>query len=339
LLVAAVTSLTWGLTGVFVRLLPSISPLTVTAGRFVIALAAALPLLVLCRDTRLGFKSALGRPVAYVLALLLVGYYLLATAAFQMAPVAEVALLLSTLPLFVIVIRGLRGERSTRTEISGALLAAGGIALILVPKMSFAGDRATPHLYGNMIAMGAAALTAVYAYTYRILAERGRAPETGSIALLTFAIGGAILVGAVSLTPAPSGLASLDSGALRVFLGLGLLSTAVPTLGFALASRRLPAMITATISLFIPLFGGLFAYLILGEGLSRMFLAGCVSVLLGVAMIVRQGRSKAGDQSRYHRVWHGADGTQKQACRMSGRAPMDNFQPQQERLNVERRLP
>jgi drug/metabolite transporter (DMT)-like permease len=295
LLVAAVTSLTWGLTGIFVRLLPSISPLTVTAGRFVIALAAALPLLVLYRDTRLGFKTILGRPVAYVLALLLVGYYLLATAAFQMAPVAEVALLLSTPPLFVLVIRGIRGERSTRMEIGGAVLAAGGIALILVPQMSFAGDRSVPHFYGNLIAMCAAALTAIYAYLYRILAERGRAPETGGIALLTFAIGSAILVGAVSLTPAPSGLAGLDSGALRVFLGLGLLSTAVPTLGFALASRRLPAMITATISLFIPLFAGVFAYLILGEGLSQLFLAGCALVLLGVAMIVRRGRSRTGD--------------------------------------------
>lgn len=86
--VAAVTSLTWGLTGIFVRLLPSISPLTVTAGRLVIAFVVVLPALILFRDTRRGFKTALGRPIAYVLALLLSGYYLLATAAFQMAPVA-----------------------------------------------------------------------------------------------------------------------------------------------------------------------------------------------------------------------------------------------------------
>jgi hypothetical protein len=39
--------------------------------------------------SRQSFKSAVGRPLAYVLALLLAGYYLLATAAFQMALVAE----------------------------------------------------------------------------------------------------------------------------------------------------------------------------------------------------------------------------------------------------------
>jgi drug/metabolite transporter (DMT)-like permease len=89
-----------GLTGIFVRLLPSLSPLTVTAGRLFVALTVVLPILGLFRESRQSFKSAMGRPIAYVLALLLAGYYLLATAAFQMAPVAEVALLLSTPPLF-----------------------------------------------------------------------------------------------------------------------------------------------------------------------------------------------------------------------------------------------
>lgn len=293
---AAVTSLTWGLTGVFVRLLPPIPPLTITAGRLVIALVAVLPIL-LFRDTKHGFRSALQYPASYALALLLAGYYLLATAAFQMAPVAEVALLLSTPPLFVLAIRGVRGERSSRTEIGGALLAVSGIAIILVPKILPAGNQPSQHFYGDIIAICAAALTAIYAYTYRILTERGRSPESMGVSFLTFAIGGVILALTVALRPTPSGLSDLNNRAVFIFLGLGVLSTAVPSLGFAIASKRLPALVTATISLFIPLFSGLFAFLILGERLSIMFFVGSVLVLWGVAMIIRKSRPETNGQS------------------------------------------
>ena len=67
-----------------------------------------------------------------------------------------------------------------------------------------------------------------------------------------------ILALMVGLAPVPSGWDTLNGHALLVFLGLGVLSTAIPTIGFAVASKRLPAVVTATISLFIPLFAGLF---------------------------------------------------------------------------------
>ncbi len=288
------TSLTWGLTGVFVRSLPSIHPLTITAGRLVIAFAAALPILLLFRDAQHSLRSALSNPFSYALAPLLVGYYLLATTAFQMAPMAEVALLLSTPPLFVLAIRRIRGKPSFRNEIGGALLAISGITIILFPKLSLPEGQSSQHLYGNIIAICAAALTAIYAYMYRILSESGRAPDSIGVTLLTFGIGSVALALAVAFWPAPSGLTALNSSSVYIFLGLGVLSTALPSLGFAISSRRLPAIISATISLFIPLFSGLFAFLILGERLSIMFLVGGVLVLAGVLMIVRTSRARTG---------------------------------------------
>ena len=82
------------------------------------------------------------------------------------------------------------------------------------------------------------------------------------------------------------------------WLGLGVLSTAVPTLGYSWASRRLPATVSAAISLFIPLFAGFFAWLILEDTLSPVFVAGCIMVLGGVAMIIgwdgRKRRCRSG---------------------------------------------
>ncbi|WP_040839203.1 EamA family transporter [Thiothrix nivea] len=75
---------------------------------------------------------------------------------------------------------------------------------------------------------------------------------------------------------------------LFIFLGLGVISTAIPTLGFAIVSKKLPAIITSMISLFIPLFSAIFAYLILKEELSIIFFIGCTFVLGGVAIIMNK---------------------------------------------------
>jgi len=293
LLIAGLTSLLWGLTGIFVRLLPALPPLTVTAGRLLVALLVILPILGLVRSARQQFASILAHPIAYTLALLLTGYYLLATTAFQLAPVAEVALLLSTPPLFVLSFRRIRHDIPSRTEVSGALLAVLGICLILAPALASTGESSINHLIGNILAVCAAGLTAIYAYTYRLLHERGTAPETIGVSLLTFVSGSAVLVLMVIFSPTPAMLETLTGKDLLIFLGIGVFSTAIPSLGFAIASSHLPAVVTATTSLLIPLFAGLFAFLILGETLSPMFIPGGFLVLAGIAMIIHHGTNKS----------------------------------------------
>ena len=133
---AVVTAAMWGLTGIFVRLLPPLSPLAITSGRLSVAFASTLPILVIYAAHRRELKRVFTRPIAYALACLLVSYYLLATASFQLAPVAEVALLLSTPPLFVLTLRRLHGDAPTHLEIIGAVSSVTGIALILAPQLT-----------------------------------------------------------------------------------------------------------------------------------------------------------------------------------------------------------
>jgi drug/metabolite transporter (DMT)-like permease len=72
---AGLTALMWGLTGIFVRLLPPRSPFAVTTGRLLGALVVALPILAISNANRLGLKAALKSPIGYALASLLAGYY------------------------------------------------------------------------------------------------------------------------------------------------------------------------------------------------------------------------------------------------------------------------
>lgn len=287
---AGLTAALWGLTGIFVRLLPPLAPEVISAGRLVVALAVALPLLALSAGGRQATRGALAHPVAYLLALLLAGYYLLATAAFQMAPVAEVALLLSTPPLFVLAYRSVSGDRPAGHELAGALLACAGVAVILAPRLDLSNTVADHRLTGDGLAIGAAALTAGYAWLYRRLAQRPGAPGALGVTFLTFLLGSIVLAGPAFASGA---LIEMTTGARQIglLLCLGVLCTAIPSLGFAYASRRLAPVATASISLLIPLFAALFAHLVLHEAVSPTLLPGGALVLGGLAWMLRKSKN------------------------------------------------
>ena len=287
-LAAGLTAVMWGLTGILVRLLPPVSPLAVTADRLITALVVALPPFAISRSKRSSLQKDLKKPTGYVLAFLLTGYYLLATAAFQLAPVAEVALLLSTPPLFVLALRRIRGEAPTFLEMLGAGLAVVGIAVILGPRLTL-GDRFTPHgLAGDVLAICAAVLAAFYVYLYREVANQRMAPEPVNVTLMTFALGSIVLIPIVPAVPTAISWRTLSSNNLLVLVGLGVFCTAMPSFVFAFAAQRLPSVVTATISLLIPLFAAAFAFVIIGEKVPPTTIPGSVLVIVGIVIILRQ---------------------------------------------------
>ena len=286
LLAASVTALLWGLTGILVRLLPGVPPLAVTTGRLSGSLVVALPIFAISDARRSSLRLAAKKPVVYALASLLAGYYLLATAAFQLAPVSEVALLLSTPPLFVLALRRIRGDVPKVLEVLGAGLAVAGIVLILAPSLALAERAVNARLIGDTLAVCAALLTASYAYLYRQMAENDAAPEPSSVTFMTFLLGSTILIALMSLIPAPIPADALRGSRLLLLIALSVLCTAVPSFAFAFASKRLPPVVTATISLLIPLFAGAFAYLILGEKVPLTAIPGSAFVLAGIVMIL-----------------------------------------------------
>ncbi len=292
LFLAGVTAIMWGLTGIFVHLLNSINPFIIVMIRLLIALGVITPFFLLSRSNREKLKSASTQPIAYFLSFLLIGYYLLATIAFQISSVAEAALFISTSPLFVLIFRWIKNDVPVLVEIIGALIAISGISLIMMYKTNPLSSISFHNFIGDISAICAAALTAFYSYTYSILNKNSTAPETIGISMLTFALGTATLILIVFSTPIPLELKHIDSKTILAFLGLGILSTAIPTIGFAVSSKHLPAIITSTISLFIPIFAGLFSFLILDEVLPTMFIPGSILVLGGIAMIVHKN-SKA----------------------------------------------
>lgn len=286
LFIAACTSLAWGATGVFIRFLPALSPFSIAAGRLLFAFLFLLPTFLFSSRVRHSFIEVITEPIAYFLALLMIGYYLLATTAFQLSSVAELALLLSITPIYVMMFSFISGKKPCFLEVLGGGVAISGLVIVLQPNAMLMVNSSN-QLFGNILAMIAAALVGLYSFIYRSLSQKKSSPDSIGVSALTFFLGSIVLL-IFTLNERDYGnLSSLDGKQILVLVMLGVFSTSFPSIGFAIVSRELPPLISACVSLMIPLFASAMAFVILTEVPSLWFIPGGTLVLVGVGIILR----------------------------------------------------
>ena len=279
---AVLSAATWSLAGVWIRLLPGVPLATVVAGRLALALVVLLPV-IWVRRRSLG----LGSP-AWGLAALMAGYYLAAVAAFRLAPVAEATLFVNSSPLFAVGWALARREPLGRGQIWGTALALAGVAVIVLPGLVSGADADRQRLAGDALALVAAAGMAAYAVAFQRLGDR--APTPLAVTALTFALGAAALAVLAGLL-GPAAFAGLDGPASwGALAGLATVTTAVPTLAYSAASRRLPAVVTTTVRLLTPAFAAAAAWAVLGEVPSVWLAPGGALVVGGLAVSLRPAR-------------------------------------------------
>lgn len=275
-----VTAAAWGMTGVFVRFLSDFSAPEIVAGRLIFSLLLIGPLVVWSRQHRQAWVIDCASLATWALSGLLFVYYCAAVAAFGLAPVSDVALLISVSPLFILVYRLFGTRRFHPVEWIGALIALVGVFLITLGE-AVAGGLSLTRLEGDLLALGAAWATATYATVSSHLSGTQRAPRAISVAFTASLVGGAIAL-AVAAIFGSLALERLDHAATLNFIGLGIISTAIPSLAYAMGSLRLPPLITTTIRLLTPIFATVFALLILGEYPSIWTIPGGVMILVGM---------------------------------------------------------
>jgi drug/metabolite transporter (DMT)-like permease len=299
LITALFATATWGMVGIFVRWLPGWSPFAVLAGRFLVATAAMLPILLLMPSIRHDLTRSLRIPPIWWLSLLAIGSSFLGTTAFQMAPVGEVTLLFTTSPLFIIAYKYVMRLDIKRGESWGILIATAGVIIILLPQ--FSSDRAISWqtIVGYLLALGAAGVVTLYTVLFNTFTDRGIAPKSINIVFMTCLLGGTLFL----LCTIFSNKLSLETGidlaklTLRerqeicVLLGLGILSTALPFFCYTVAAHRLPIVLTTSILLLEPMFAVLFASIALREIPSLWFGIGSILVFWGLRSISRTANS------------------------------------------------
>lgn len=266
---------TWALTGTFIHLVPGLDAPTVAVVRL-LASAAVLLAFQVSRD-----RTAIWPAVPWVGVFSMAAYYVMATEAFTRAPVVEVTLLVGSAPVVTLAVEVLSGRRVRPLRVVGVLLSVTGLAAFLIPAMR----EAPRSMVGYGFAIGAACVSALYVTTLRARASRGVSVDAIAIATRASLVGATASALIVAF--------GTDVGAIRwsardlgVLLLLGVVSTAVPTVAYGEASKRLPPTVTTSLSLLTPLFAALIAGLTLGEWPAPARLPGCALAFVGIGMVV-----------------------------------------------------
>jgi O-acetylserine/cysteine efflux transporter len=283
------TAALWGVSTPLVKqLVDTVPPCTLAAMRLAIALVVLLPVLaVQGRRPRFGWTSVLLGLTGVAASQVLQN---LGMAQVPAGP-TTVVLLAGTVVLTTVLGWAVLGERCSLLVMLAMIGCAVGVALVAI-----AGGAMAFPMEGMLLILGSAAAWAVYAVLGRRANDANPAEVTA----------GAFLVGLIALLPfvgyeRPAGRAlSMSASDLLVLVVLGTLVTAGPYLCWAYGIRHLQANEASVLCSVEPAFGLMFAWLLLGEGLSMqkvigaaVIVASCLLVALGNAEPAVTGASAA----------------------------------------------
>lgn len=282
------TTLFWGGTSVAGKLvIESIPPLTAGVLRYG---TSALVLSALFWRRLPDMAALARRDIVLLVAVGVLGSFLnhvLFFFALVWAPAAHGAIIPpTTSPVWTMLLAArLGGERMSRGQIAGIVLCLIGVLLVIRPERLAAEGPGV--LFGDLLFLLGGVSWAVYSVLSKLAMRHLSAP--GTLAL-------GMAVGTMCLTPLAlleRPWAVLPRAAVGSWLALAYLVGAGTVLSFLwwnIAIRRVGAGRTAVFSNLVPVFGVLLAWLVLGERLTALQLAGGLLALLGVVVCQDPGR-------------------------------------------------
>ncbi|WP_336646435.1 DMT family transporter [Microbacterium sp. USHLN186] len=278
----AVMAFVWGITYLLIKeAVHSYSPPAVVAGRTLLGGLVLLPFAL-----RSGALRAAWRHWPWVLAFGLVemaGPFLLLSHAETQLPSGLTGLLVSTVPLFAVIIALLRGDRSALAPVrlGGLLLGFAGVAVVV------AGPGLFPHEPGSVLAIGEIMLTAVlYAIAPFIIAHKLHdVPSIGTITLALFAIGIGYLPPALLTQHDPPTVRSTAA-----LLLLGVVCTALAFVAFFALIREVGPVRAPLFTYINPIVAIVLGTVLVAEPMTPGLLIGFPVVLVGCWFAATGGR-------------------------------------------------
>jgi drug/metabolite transporter (DMT)-like permease len=284
LLLAGLVIAGWSFPGVFVRLMPQLNPWTIAVFRLSIGFVSSLPV-ILSGKYRQGFFLAAKQPVCWAVALFMFAYYLVATAAFQNAPIGEVALLIASAPALALPIRWAFGVKPSSREIAGTALALAGVACVLSPGGH---HKVYPNpALGSALALTAAFCAASFAIGVKRLTELNRIESPFSLSTMALAWGLLVLPFVLAITPTSQVLDVRSNWAWP----LGAFSTALPTACYAAAAGRLSPVVATMLNPIVAVCANIVAAIAIGEQPRVWVIPGAVLVCAGIYVSTRRPRA------------------------------------------------
>ncbi len=284
-----VVYIVWGSTYLAIRVtVETMPPLLIGGFRFIVAGAAMYAFLVLKRG--LGPNLVTVREfggAAFVGTALIVGGNGLVMIAEQYVPSGIAALLIATVPLWVILFRALAKDSVSPGTLAGVVLGFAGVALLLLP-----GDRPeNAPLLGMLGLLLAAFFWAIGTFSSRRFAlprdpfvSTALQMLTGGFVSLTLGMGRGELDG---LDIASFSVASVWALIYLIVVGSWLAFTA-----YVWVLQHAPVSKVATYAYVNPVIAVFLGWLILDEEITAFVLAGAAVIVTSVAFIVRKEREQ-----------------------------------------------
>ena len=270
----------WGSTYLAIRVVVETVPPLLSAGaRFFVAGGVMLAVLSFRRrvkPTRAQLLSAL------LVGILLPGANAVVSVAEQEVPSNLAALLIASVPLWVLVMRRVSGEPVTGAGIGAVLVGFAGVALLLRPGEQSDG--------ASLLALGACVFAAVMWASGSFASPRLRLPADPLVSVgWQMLLGGAVIT-AVGLAVGEGGDVDLDTFSTRSLVALAYLivfGSWLAYTAYAWLLQNAPISRVATYAYVNPMVAIALGYLILDELIAPVTLVGAAIIVVSVALVTR----------------------------------------------------
>lgn len=290
----AIVYVAWGSTYLAIRVMVrTVPPLLGAGGRFVAAGVLLLAAVALVRGPGAVRVSATElRGAAIVAALVLVGGIGLLTVAEQSVASGVAAVVIATVPLWVVVLRATTGARPTPGELVGTVAGLSGVALLA---LRHGGEPSS--LRGIALLVLAAVLTAAGAFVSpRLTLPRDLLVTSGVEMLVAGAA--TIALGVVTSELDQLSSAAVDTASLAAFGYLVVVGSVVAYSAFAWLLAHAPLSVTATYAYVNPVVAVLLGWALLSEALTPSMVAALALVFTAVVVVLRSERRAAAHDRR-----------------------------------------
>jgi drug/metabolite transporter (DMT)-like permease len=272
--------LVWGSTYLAIRVMVETVPPLLGAGlRFTVAGAVMLAFLAVRRSVRPTRAQVLS---ALLIGMLLPGANAVVTVAEQEVPSSVAALLIASVPLWVLVMRRVAGEPVSRAGIGAVLVGFAGVALLLRP-----GEQSAD---ATVLGLAACVIAAVMWASGSFASPRIRLPADPLVSTgWQMLLGGAVIV-LVGLALGEGGEVQFEEFSTRSIVAFSYLIVFGSWLAFtayAWLLQNAPISKVSTYAYVNPVVAIVLGFVILDEVITPVMVVGAAIIVVAVALVVR----------------------------------------------------
>ena len=292
----------WGSTYVGIRVMDrSVPPLLGAGVRFVVAGLAMYALLAASRRRLPRVSSRELASLALVSVLLLAGGNGIVTLAERHVPAGLAALLVASMPLLVLVLRALSGDRPRTATLAGLAIGFAGVALLVLW-----GGHSEHVSVANMLVVLAAALSwAVGSW----LSPRLPLPtDVAAGTAVEMVIGGVVCAGVAPLAGEhwQGAFAHATADSVLALAYLALVGSIIAFTAFAWLLQHAPISKVFTYAYVNPVVAVVLGALVLGEAITTLTVISGAIIVVAVAVVIRsEARARPSPTTVEPRRWRG----------------------------------